>query len=49
MHVERIDREYIEREGRREDAVERIIIQLTGKSSDESVSDSESSDSEMTN
>ena len=48
-HVERIEREYIEKEGIREDAVERIIIQLRGNSSDESESDSESSDSEMTN
>ena len=48
-HVERIEREYIEKEGIREDAAERIIIQLTGNTSDESKRDSESSDSKMTN
>ena len=38
-HVEIIEREYIEKGGIREDAVERIIIQLKGNSSDKSESD----------
>ena len=35
-NIERIEKEYVEKEGIREDAVERIIIQLTGNSSDKS-------------